>query len=279
MSPYINQKYPIEKVRETAQASGSADANKLDLRNEIQEEHRTHPMPWSEWVFQSIKLFDKSRVLELGGGTGTFWQKNASHLPHHWKILLTDQSMDMIRQAQANLSASRSPIRFLSVDSQSLPFPDERFDAVLAVGLLDLVPNLDQALREVWRVLLPSGQIIATAGGKGHLHELENLLRPFLPEEVVQQLGGQEDRFGLENGEKLLSPHFRSIVRHDYNDQLIFTELSPILDYILSEQAIVWSMPLNHLGEFVQQVKHALAKSGHITVTVRKGVFVAKKKI
>jgi ubiquinone/menaquinone biosynthesis C-methylase UbiE len=273
-------KHPVEKAREPVRE----DTNKLDLRNEIQEEYSTHPVPWPEWLFQSIiDLPEDSRVLELGSGTGTFWQQHApdfaqGRVPPRWKILLTDLSLDMVQQARSNLSSTRLPARFVQVDGQALPFPNERFDAILAIGLLDLVPNLDLALREAWRVLLPSGQVIATAGGKGHLQELQDLLRPFIPGEVARCLGGHEDRFGLDNGEKLLSPYFEQITRRDYNDRLVFTDLSPILDYVLSEQEIAWSMPLSRLGEFVQRVKRVLARSGQLTVTVRKGVFVGRKK-
>lgn len=272
-----NQKHPVEKSREPARNTKNTDTNKLDLRNEIQEEYSTRPVAWPAWVFQAIQLPDDSRVLEVGSGTGSFWQQNAARIPPRWEITLTDQSMAMAQRARSNLNRSRPFMRFMDVDCQALPFPNQRFDAVLAIGVLDLVPDLDQALREIWRVLLPSGQLIASAGGKGHLRELENLLRPFLPEEVVQHLGGQEDRFGLENGQQRLSPYFKAITRRDYTDQLVFTELAPVLDYVLSEQEIAWSMPLSQLAEFVQCVERALAKTGQLSVTVRKGIFVVKK--
>jgi hypothetical protein len=99
-----------------------------------------------------------------------------------------------------------------------------------------------------------------------------------LPGEIIQCLGGQDARFGLENGEKLLSPYFETIARRDYEDRLVFTELSPVLNYVLSEHEIAWSMPLSRLGEFVQHVKRALARSGQISVTVRKGIFVGQKR-
>jgi ubiquinone/menaquinone biosynthesis C-methylase UbiE len=188
----------------------------------------------------------------------------------------------MVQRARTNLKGARPRPRmrrFLEVNCQALPFISERFDTVLAIGLLDLVPDLDRALNEARRVLRPDGQFIATAGGKGHLQELETLLQPFLPDKIVQCLGGQEDRFGLDNGEQLLSPYFKKIVRRDYNDQLVFTELSPVLDYILSEQEIAWSMPLSRLDEFFHHVKRELAQSGQIAVTVRKGVFVARKTV
>ncbi len=255
------------------------DTNKLDLRNEIQETFGQHPTPWFSWVFDALDLSPQSHLLELGCGSGMFWLENAERVPHGWNITLSDLMTGMVKDARNHMIAVGPHFQYLVLNSQSLPFPNERYDAVLAIGLLDLVPNLDQMLSEAWRVLRPSGQLIASAGGKGHLQELEALLRPFLPAKQVRQLGGDESHFGLENGERLLSPYFEEVVRRDYNDQMVFTELQPILDYVLSEQAVVWSMPLDRLGKFVQQIKKKLAEQGEIGVTIRKGVFIARKKV
>jgi ubiquinone/menaquinone biosynthesis C-methylase UbiE len=255
-----------------------AEANKIDMRNEIQEQYGKQAIPWFCWVFDALDLPKGSRLLELGSGTGTFWQENKARMPAGWKILLTDQDADMVQSAKANLAAFRRKFRFTRTDSQAIPFPSESFDAVLAIGLLDLVPDLQQALSEIWRVLRPSGTFIATAGGKGHLQEMEELLRVFIPAQQAEQLGGSEERFGLENGEGLLAPFFEDIVRRGYNDRMVFTELQPILNYMFSERGIIWSMPLDKLGVFVHQVKLKLAQKGSLEVTVRKGLFTARKK-
>ncbi len=274
----MNLKHPDYNERSDARPNGSDDPNKLDLRNEIQEEYSSNRVAWPVWTFNFLDLPEGSRILELGSGTGALWQENAPRVPKSWRILLSDRSFPMIEKAQSSLSASRQGMRFLNIDGQALPFRSESFDAVLAVGLLDLVPYLRRVLREAWRVLRPGGQFIATAGGKGHLQELENLLRPFLPANMVTRLGGDENRFGMENGEKLLSTFFQDVARHEYTDRLVFTELEPVMDYVLSEQEIAWSMPLSKLGDFVQSIKRSLDEAGEFPVSVHKGLFVARKR-
>jgi ubiquinone/menaquinone biosynthesis C-methylase UbiE len=279
MDSHINQRHPDGKPTKAIPDNSYHDTNKIDLRNEIQEEYRSDAVAWPVWVFSSLHLPENSHVLEIGCGTGEFWQENATHLPESWKTFISDYALNLVQKAKTNLSSIHRGTSFFNLDGLALPFRKASVDAVLAIGLLDLVPDLTQVLSEAWRVLKPSGQLIATAGGPGHLKELEDLLRPYLPPGVVETLGGNEERFGLENGEEVLARFFVNVSRHNYSDQLVFTELEPILDYVLSEQAIAWSIPLSHLGDFVQRIKHSLSQNGKITVTVRKGLFVARKKV
>ena len=255
------------------------DPNKIDLRNEIQAKYGDHPVPWFKWVFNFLDIPKSGRLLELGCGSGALWRENQKRIPESSALYLSDLSPEIVQQSKNNLSGLHSKPYFLDINSQSLPFNEETFDAVLAIGLLDLVPNLHNALSESWRVLRPSGLLFASAGGKGHLQEMTELLRPYLSDDPKKVLGGNEEYFGLENGERILSSYFEEVIRHDYLASMSFTSLQPILNYVLSEQAVLWSLPVNKMGPFVQQLKRDLARRGEIRVTIQKGLFIAKKKV
>jgi SAM-dependent methyltransferase len=47
-------------------------------------------------------------------------------------------------------------------DSRHLPFDDESFETVTFLACLNHIPERVDALREAWRVLVPSGRMIAT---------------------------------------------------------------------------------------------------------------------
>ena len=253
------------------------DANKLDLRNEIQERYSSHPIPWFQWVFGWLKLPAEARILELGCGSGALWQKNHARVPAGWKMVLSDLSMQMVKTARSGVRDLQLNFEFAIFDSQALPFAGESFDAVLAIGLLDYLPNLQKALSEVRRVLRPAGQIFASAGSRQHLHELQNLLRPYVARERAQVIGGEEARFGLENGEQSLAPFFRDLTRHDYQSSMTFHEAQPILNYVFSESEIISSMNLAQVSSFTHKVKGYIAKHGEFSVTVDKGLFTARK--
>ncbi|WP_409485555.1 class I SAM-dependent methyltransferase [Arsenicicoccus dermatophilus] len=58
------------------------------------------------------------------------------------------------------------------VDATALPYADGQFDAVVAMWMLYHVPDLDQTLAEVCRVLRAGRIIVAVTNGQQHLADL-----------------------------------------------------------------------------------------------------------
>lgn len=94
------------------------------------------------------------RVLELATGTGIVGAELVAlgNLVHG-----VDLSPAMLRYAKVRL-----PGHVAAADAGQLPVADRRCDAVLAIWLLHLVPDSDQVLAEVARVLRPDGVFITT---------------------------------------------------------------------------------------------------------------------
>ena len=65
----------------------------------------------------------------------------------------------MLRRAQQRAELHQNPIELQVADSQSLPFEDDRFDAVVMHLILAVVPQPELALKEACRVLKPGGSI------------------------------------------------------------------------------------------------------------------------
>ena len=96
-------------------------------------------------------------VLELGVGTG----KNIPFYPDDVQIVAIDLSEKMLARARRKLvERPRDNVTLQIADAQSLTFPDESFDTVLATFVFCSVPDPILGLREALRVTRPGGRLL-----------------------------------------------------------------------------------------------------------------------
>ena len=249
------------------------DASDLETRTRIQIEYRTNPLSWFDWIFERLALPEGGRLLELGCGPGDLWISRRDALPAGFRAVLSDLSLGMAAVAREALEVDlESRCGFAVLDVQQIPFEPARFDRILGIGLLDHVPSRVRGLNEIRRVLKPGGRLYVSAGGRSHLQEIEALVRPFFPN---ASFGGDAARFGLENGEKLLSPWFSKVEAHRYQDDLVFDRAEPVLEYVLSEASVRQFLSGERLAALTWYLKDQLSGSGEIRVTTEKGLFIA----
>ncbi len=97
------------------------------------------------------------RVLEVGCGQGTV----LNHLARRRaEAVGVDMSMVSIERTREGARELRHHVAVAQSDAESLPFPDERFDAVVSFGVLHHTPDTAKSIREVRRVLKPGGLAI-----------------------------------------------------------------------------------------------------------------------
>lgn len=249
-------------------------AGDLQTRIRIQEAHRTNPQNWFHWLFERYNLPAHSRVLELGCGSGELWLKNLDRLPPNLEVLLSDFSFGMVQAARSTPLGEDPQFSFAVLDAQAVPFPEARFDAVIGNGLLDHLPQRRRALDEIRRVLKLGGRFFTTTGGRTHLQEIEDVVKPFLAQ---ADFGGDPERFGLENGARILSGWFERVRRERYPDELRFEQAEPLLAYVLSEGAVRKVLAGEKLARFREFIEERLARLGALRVTSNKGLFIALK--
>ena len=246
----------------------------LDVRTHILSHYLAHAPNWYDWLFEQLTLPECGRILELGCGPGDLWQQNRSHLRLDGHVCLSDLSPGMVQAARRRLGHHMPPFSFAVLDVTALPFAENRFDVVLAFGLLDHLADTQQALTEVQRVLRPNGLFYTSAGGSSHLHQLESLIKPFLPE---ANYGGDSNQFGLRNGARLLAPFFREVQQQPYENALIFRDPVPLAAYILSEPEIRQQLSAARLAAFQRHIRQEIEKSREMRITIKKGLFIGKR--
>ena len=94
-------------------------------------------------------------VLEIGFGSGL-------NLPFYTSALRSltavEPSVGMSKKARRRVEAAGIDVRTVAADaSRPLPLADGSFDSVVSTWTLCTLPDVDAALREVYRVLRPGG--------------------------------------------------------------------------------------------------------------------------
>ena len=101
------------------------------------------------------------RILELGPGTGYYTPSVAARLEPGGVVEIVDVRQSFLDHTVAR--ASRHRLRNVVptlADGGSLPFPDRSFDAAYLVTVLGEIPDPQAALRDLARVLKPSGRLV-----------------------------------------------------------------------------------------------------------------------
>jgi ubiquinone/menaquinone biosynthesis C-methylase UbiE len=98
-------------------------------------------------------------ALELGCGTGFFTLnlKLAGVLEHGH---VTDLSPGMVEVAKRNARSLGFDVEGRVADAERLPYDDDTFDLVVGHAVLHHIPDVEQAMREVLRVLKPGGRFV-----------------------------------------------------------------------------------------------------------------------
>lgn len=112
---------------------------------------------YAAWMHDELGYAETGglEVLDVGCGQGIDVYRYASSGAHATGIDLTPRHVEL---AGAHLTAMGLHATIVEGDAEALPFSDSSFDRVSSNGVLHHTPDMDQALREIVRVLKPGGQ-------------------------------------------------------------------------------------------------------------------------
>ncbi|MGI8519141.1 MAG: class I SAM-dependent methyltransferase [Actinomycetota bacterium] len=149
-----------------------------------------------ERLVRLARLEPGQSVLDIGCGTGSLAIAAKRRVGPLGSVQGIDASPEMIARARKKASKAGVDVTFTNGVVERLPFPDERFDAVLSTLMLHHLPRAarEQCIRGVRRVLKPAGRVLAvdfgraTGGRKSLIEHFHRHGRVDVPD-IVKLLG------------------------------------------------------------------------------------------
>jgi SAM-dependent methyltransferase len=128
---------------------------------EVYERHLVPAMfaPWAPKLVDLAGVGAGERVLDVACGTGVVTRLAAERVGSGGRVVGLDINGAMLAVARALPAVTGAPIEWMEASALEMPLPDADFDVVLCQQGLQQFPDRSTALREMRRVLAPSGRV------------------------------------------------------------------------------------------------------------------------
>lgn len=134
-------------------------------------DHFDHPVSsfWHRFGRRTIERLDLrsgERVLDVCSGSGGSALPAADRVGAEGHVVAVDLAERLIDLARAKAEARRlSNIEFRVDDMLALGYADDSFDTVICVFGIFFVPDMTEAVAELWRMVRPGGRLAVTTWG------------------------------------------------------------------------------------------------------------------
>ncbi len=247
-----------------------ADGSKLDVRTHLHRAYSTSPVSIAKFEADLVVWPSAASVLECGCGTGRFWE--TCDAPRTVALMLTDLSPGMVDEAIATAQLwGFDRVDGRACDVQALPFGDASFDVVIANHMMYHVPDPDQGVAELARVMRSDGVVLIATNGYGHMREINDAIA----EVFCSHAEGLYEVFGIDTGEARLRQQFESVVWHAFDNDLVVDDPAAVVAYGLSFPPGEFATDLQR-----EEFESAVAKrfqEGRMRIRTRAGVFVCAR--
>lgn len=254
------------------------DAEKLRVRIDTHARYSELSGEFRDWLMEQAAIEPGQRVLDVGCGPGAY---HAAIAAAGARAVATDASPGMAAEARGAALAAGLPVTALIADAQELPLRDATFERVMANHMLYHVPDIERALREMRRVLMPGGRVVLATNAAGNYAALDELHRAAAAAHGFTATSADSSRFTLDDLPLVQSvfPTARMVERRD---ALLFDDAAPVarfyasyhVDDIEQRPADGSHRPLL-MAEMVRLVREIIAREGVLRISKSAGCFIA----
>lgn len=220
---------PDTTSRAVLSESAYKDERHLAARQSLYSwQHPRHDLPGI--VLDHLPV-EAGVVLDVGCGNGKYVSRIRAQRPN-LTVLGLDISLGILADVEPPVAVA---------DAAALPAPDGCAAAVLAMHMLYHVDDLDAALFEAARVLMPGGTFIASTNARDDKKELDDLWSSAAADVLGTDHGPRRislsNRFSLDDAPTLLQPYFTDIRVVELPGVISVTEPDPVIAHLASYRA------------------------------------------
>ncbi len=128
-----------------------------------QDNYLSTPLFENDYYSKFVE-YDSDRILDLGSGDGVF---SAPLVRKAKEIYCVDPSYVALKRVIMRNKSNMYPI---NASGESLPFPNNFFDYVLFIFVIEHIADPQHILNEIRRVLKPNGHLIVSTDSKYYYH-------------------------------------------------------------------------------------------------------------
>src|SRR3989344_5322610 len=128
-------------------------------------------------IFRKYFPTSPQKILDVGGGTGRYGIRLGQDFPGV-TVYITDilpESLDVARSIAEEVGVTNVEMR--QEDVNALGFPDDHFDVVFCDVVIQHLPNVTRAMKEMRRVLKRGGLLIVSVNNFWNPHTLYKLFK------------------------------------------------------------------------------------------------------
>ena len=147
-----SQVTPKEKTKLVQKVFSNVALN-YDLMNDVMSmgAHRL----WKKRFIEFVNPLKGDRIIDIGSGSGDLvLEIQKKYLST--KIDLVDLNKDMLKESEKRIK--KGNVNFYVQNAENLSFDDNSYDKYLISFCLRNITNIDQSLKEAFRILKPGGQ-------------------------------------------------------------------------------------------------------------------------
>lgn len=135
-------------------AQNAPEGSKEYFKKIASNRYRLHA-PWLP-AYADFARYAGKKVLEIGCGMGIDLAEFAKAGALVSGVDVTPKSIEL---AQKHFAVFGLQGELVNRNAKELPFPDDTFDLVYSCGVLHHIPEVEDTVKEVYRVLKPGGEI------------------------------------------------------------------------------------------------------------------------